>query len=186
MRLHKSAKYMASLDDIESERLRLHGAAHRFPSGHVPANKGLRRPGFAPGRMAETQFKKGHTPKNYLPLGTVKANADGYLRIKIAARSNGKGANDKAWEFVHKKVWEAAHGPIPKGHRIWWKDRDHENCSPENLELLSGKEHMARTTIHRMPKELKDTIYLMGRLNRKIRRIERGKERHQRTAQASI
>jgi hypothetical protein len=31
--------------------------ATQFQTGHAPANKGLRRPGFAPGNMASTQFK---------------------------------------------------------------------------------------------------------------------------------
>jgi hypothetical protein len=177
--LHKTEKYMESPNACRLRRGDNVGASFRFLPGHVPANKGLSRPGYAPGRMATTQFKKGQRPGNYLPIGTVKANADGYLRVKVAEESNGKGANDKAWEFVHKKVWEAAHGPIPKGHRIWWKDKNHANCELGNLELLTDKEHMARTTIHRMPAELKDTIMLAGALKRRIRRIERDGTRHQ-------
>lgn len=188
--LHKSAKYLASPDACRLRRADNVGAPFRFPPGHVPANKGLRRPGYAPGRMRDTQFKKGQRPGNWLPVGTVKANADGYLRRKISdIPKNGHGANDKNWEFVHKRVWEEAHGPIPQGHRIWWKDGDHRNCALENLELLSDKEHMARTTIHLLPAELKDTIMLAGRLKRIIRRKTREAlhgEQHHGTAQASV
>src|SRR5437868_4293200 len=35
------------------------GIGTRFVKGQAPANKGLRRPGWAPGRMRETQFKAG-------------------------------------------------------------------------------------------------------------------------------
>ncbi len=35
------------------------GLEYRFPKGHVPVNKGKKMPGFGPGRMKETQFKKG-------------------------------------------------------------------------------------------------------------------------------
>jgi len=154
------------------------GVPHRFQRGHVPANKGLRRPGWWAGRMRETQFRKGQRPGNYLPVGTVRANADGYLRRKISdVPGNGHGANDKNWEFVHRRVWEDAHGPIPKGHRIWWKDRNHQNCALENLELLSDAEHMARTTIHNLPKRLKDTLQLAGRLKRRIRSREKQTKR---------
>ena len=149
---------------------------HEFKPGHVPANKGLRRPGWHVGRMKETQFKKGQRPPNTLPVGTIQANADGYLRIKVSddpEAPDAKGAKSPNWEFVHKRVWEAAHGPIPPGHRIWWKDRNHENCALENLELLSDKEHMARTTIHNLPKELKETVQMKGRLKRVIRRKEK-------------
>src|SRR5207253_2069672 len=111
-----------------------HGKATQFPKGHAPANKGLRRPGYSVGRgrMQETQFKKGQKPGNWLPVGTVKPNADGYLQIKISDAPeppDAKGANSPNWEFVHKRVWEAAHGPIPEGYRIWWKDGDRTNCA---------------------------------------------------------
>jgi hypothetical protein len=85
-----------------------------------------------------------------MPVGTVKPNADGYLRMKVSdfpEPPGERGANSPNWKFLHVMVWEDAHGRIPKGHRIWWKDRNHKNCALENLELLSDKEHMARTTI---------------------------------------
>src|SRR5690242_9457890 len=59
------------------------GAGSRFPKGHVPANKGLRRPGWAPGRMRETQFTKGQMPHNWRPVGSLRVNSEGYLDIKI-------------------------------------------------------------------------------------------------------
>jgi len=41
------------------------------------------------------------------------------------------------------------------GLYIWWKDGNHRNCALENLELLSGADHMARTTVHKVsPKHL--------------------------------
>ena len=165
-----------------------HSIAARIQKGNVPLNKGLRRPGYFRGRMRETQFSKGHRPANYLPVGTIKPNSDGYLRIKVSEQSNGRGGSDKAWEFVHKRVWEAAYGPIPKGHRIWWKDGDHMNCAFENLELLSDAEHMARTTIHRKPPEIKETIYTLINLKRTIamREKRRGEEQAQRPAGPSV
>jgi hypothetical protein len=173
--LRKTDEYMASPAACRLRRGDNVGAACRFLPGHVPANKGSRRPGWAPGRMAATQFKKGQRSPNYLPIGTIKMDSDGYLRRKIANGIGGSG-NAKVWEFVHRRVWEAAHGPIPKGHRIWWKDRNHNNCALDNLELLSDKEHMARTTIHRLPPELKSTILWAGALKRRIGRMERGKK----------
>jgi hypothetical protein len=50
--------------------------ATQFPKGHVPANKGLRRPGWGPGRMKTTQFQKGTragaAARNWVPVGTIK------------------------------------------------------------------------------------------------------------------
>jgi hypothetical protein len=164
--------------------------ASQFPKGHVPANKGLRRPGWFAGRMRETQFKKGNRPHDWLPVGTIQANADGYLRMKVRddrGTSAGKGGSSTNWMFVHKMVWESAHGPIPPGHRIWWKDRNHLNCALENLELLTDQEHMARTTIHNLPPELKQVIQLNGALKRRIQRMEQhGEKQHLRPARPSL
>ena len=66
--LKKSAAYMASPDACRWRRDSSGGIPYRFKPGHVPANKGLRRPGWAPGRMRETQFKRGM--RNPLLAGT--------------------------------------------------------------------------------------------------------------------
>lgn len=156
------------------------GRAHRFQKGIVPANKGLRRPGWYRGRMRETQFKKGQPPTNTMPLwsfrwircGSGKGRGKGtaYMALKT-----GKPAPPpmNGWEWVHKMVWEQAHGPIPAGHRIWWKDGDHANNALSNLELLSDRDHMLRTTVHNLPKPLVEVIQLAGALKRKIRAKER-------------
>lgn len=175
--LHKSAEYLASPAACRLRRGDNVGKSHRFAPGHAPANKGLRRPGWSMGHMQETQFKKGSRTgaanNKWKPVGTVMPNADGYLRIKVADQPEsiaGKGAASTNWQFVHRRVWEAAHGPIPKGHRLWWKDGNHLNCALDNLELLSDKEHMARTTIHNYPPQLKDAIRAAAVLDRTIRK----------------
>jgi len=178
--LSKTEAYLASPDACRLRRGPNPGVRFRYPKGHVPANKGLRRPGYAVGRMKETQFKKGQKPGNTLPIGTIAPNGDGYLRIKVKDEPQsiaGKGALSTNWEFVHRRVWEAAHGPIPEGHRIWWKDGNHQNNDLDNLELLNAEEHMARTTIHTFPPELKETLQLKGQLNRAIT-MKVKKEKH--------
>ncbi|HYM24943.1 MAG TPA: hypothetical protein VEU08_17120, partial [Vicinamibacterales bacterium] len=69
MGLHKSATFMASPAAYRFRRDYHAGWEHRYPKGHVPANKGLRRPGYSVGRgrMQETQFKKGVPSRNYMP-----------------------------------------------------------------------------------------------------------------------
>jgi len=61
--VQKSAKYCANL--AWRSRLPIVGRLYRFPKGHVPMNKGRRRPGWFAGRMRETQFK-GIYIHNYL------------------------------------------------------------------------------------------------------------------------
>jgi HNH endonuclease len=166
--LRKSPAYISNMCRLQlGQKI---GERYCFPKGHVPANKGLRRPGYAPGRMAQTQFKKGQTPHNTFPLWSFRVNTDGYLLLKTGAVAP---KPNNGWEWVHKLVWEQANGAIPRGHRIWWKDGDRLNCSLGNLELLSGAEHMARTTIHNLPPNLKEVLAWSGALKRRIRRIER-------------
>ncbi len=163
--LHKTQEYLDSPVACRLRRGDNVGWAHRFEKGQVPHNKGLRRPGWFRGRMRETQFKKGKQPRNTMCLWSFRVNTDGYLLLKTG--KPGAKPND-GWEWVHKLVWEHAHGPIPEGHRIWWKDRDHLNNSLANLELLSGADHAARMTIHNLPPELKQVIQLTGAINRAI------------------
>lgn len=174
--LKKSSSYLeAMLKNFGSA-----GERFRFKKGQTPANKGLRRPGWFAGRMRETQFKKGQKSHNIIPIGTVQPNSYGYLRIKVAdapEEPGFRGARSRNWIFLHRLVWEQAHGPIAPGYRIWWKDGDHTNCALENLELISGAEHMARTTIQNWPEDIKVAIRLNGVLKRSIRtRIRREEE----------
>src|SRR5258708_39700214 len=55
----KSAEFDASPESGRLKKGESRGAAFRFRKGHVPLNKGLRRPGWSPGRRRETQFRKG-------------------------------------------------------------------------------------------------------------------------------
>jgi hypothetical protein len=184
--LRKTEEYMASREACWLRRDNSAGIPFRFKKGLTPWNKGLRRPGWAPGRMAETQFKKGHQPCNTYPVGAIVMNTDGYLRRKIAEDRPGHGATSQNWELVHRRVWEDAHGPIPKGSRIWWKDGDHTNCALENLELLNGKQHMARTTIHTLPPELAYTIQLLGAVHRQINQRINGEKQTLRSARPPV
>jgi hypothetical protein len=181
--LKKSTAYMASPAACRLRRGDNVGWAHRFPKGHVPWTAG-RKVGTR-GRSGETQFKKGQRPPKWLPIGTVKMDSDGYLRRKIAEGLGGSG-NAKVWEFVHRRVWEEAHGPIPKGMRIWWKDGNHFNCALENLELLRGADHMARTTIHNYPPELKQVMRLAGKLRRKLEERANAEEHDRGSAQPPV
>jgi hypothetical protein len=152
------------------------GWAYRFPKGHVPFNKGLRRPGWGPGRMKETQFKpgvrQGAAARNWRPIGTIAVDAEGYRRVKVREGKKGEAygfGNTKIWPLLHRQVWEQHNGPIPEGHIVVFKDRDRGNCDIENLELITLAENMRRNTIHNYPPEVRDAIRALASLNRAIR-----------------
>lgn len=166
--LKKSAAFHA--DQKRSGRfnkLTTSGAPFRFPKGHVPANKGLRRPGWAPGRMAETQFKQGQFPVNRDPdfyvLGALRINTDGYIDMRI---SFDKGA--MGWRMLHLILWEDARGPIRRGYCLRFKDGKRLNVELDNLVLISRAENMRRNSIRNLPAPLRDTIQLLGQLKRQI------------------
>ena len=160
--LRKSAAFLAS---TASGRLRpgsAIGLDGRFKKGLVPHNKGVK--GWdAGGRSRATQFKKGQTPHTWVPIFTEVVDADGYLRVKLT--DNG---NRFDWHFVHVLLWEDAHGPIPTGHVVVFKNNDRSRVVLDNLECISRQELCRRNSIHRYPPELRQVIRLAGKLKRTI------------------
>lgn len=158
--------------------------ATRFKPGQVSHNKGLRRPGWAPGRMRETQFKpgvrQGVAASNWCPIGTIRPDSEGYQRIKVREAQPGEAygfGNTRVWPLLNRYLWEQAHGPIPPGHSVLFKDGNRQRCVIENLELVSRADLMRRNTIHNLPAPLPQTLQLLGALTRKIRRMSRVQEK---------
>lgn len=155
-------KSEAFLLSAASGRLRgERGRATRFAMGGASWNKGKRyQPG---GRASLTQFTKGQRPHNVAPIGTRRrTSSDGYWRVKVA--------EPNVWRFVHREVWEAAHGPVPAGMALRFRDGDRGNCALDNLELVERRVLMARNSVHNMPAPLPELVMLRGALVRKINR----------------
>lgn len=170
--LKKSPKYLASPAACRLRRGDNVGAACRFLPGHVPANKGLRRPGWAPGRMAATQFKPGNAPHTTLPVGSYRIDKQGNLQRKIGTA---QGNNSKRWRGVHELVWVAAHGPVPPKHICVFKPGMRtavlEEITLDRVECITLAENMRRNSYHnRYPKEIGLAIQARGALIRKINR----------------
>lgn len=177
--LAKSAAYLAS-----PAACRLghgQGGATRFAKGHVPANKGLRRPGWGPGRMKESQFKKGErrgvANRVWKPIGTERITVDGYLERKVhddapegVTQQEANRLRQRRWRLVHLIVWEEANGPVPRGYAVTFKNGDKRDIRLDNLTLITRRELMKRNSIHNLPKPLAQTIQLLGALNRQIRK----------------
>lgn len=150
------------------------GAAYRFKKGHAPANKGLRRPGWAPGRMRETQFKKGIVPVNLLPIGATVVNGDGYLVRKVKAT----GLQRERWLPVHREIWVRAHGSVPFNHVVAFKPgrktTNLEETTLDGIELITRTELAKRNRMWNIyPRELARAIQLRGALKRRINTLER-------------
>lgn len=158
--------------------------ANQFKKGAAPKNKGTRRPGWAPGRMAETQFRPGRPAceaANYVPIGSEKFDSKRGVTVrKITDDPQLFPAN--RWRPVHVLVWEAANGAIPHGHLCRFRDGmktlDSSLITVDRLELVTLAENMRRNTLHRYPKHVVSAIQLRGTLIRKINRLTR-EHRHE-------
>lgn len=182
--LRKTREFLASAESglLRKGEQREASKATQFKPGQVPPNKGLRRPGYAPGRMAQTQFKKGRrsgkAAENWVPIGTIRTDTEGYQRIKVREAVYGKEAsgfgNTKVWPLLNRYVWEQHRGPIPPDHAVCFKDGKRANCEIENLECISRAELARRNVMWtRYPRDLALAIQLNGALKRKMRRIAR-------------
>ena len=128
----------------------------------------LRHEGLpARGRSSETQFKKGQKPHTWLPVGSTRVSADGYLQRKISDTGY-----PRDWKSIHILLWEEHVGPIPTGHCVCFKDNNKQNVVIDNLELITRAERMRRNSIHRYPPELKSAIRVISKLKRTIQEVE--------------
>lgn len=142
--------------------------ATQFKPGTVPPNKGLRRPGWTAGNMAASQFRAGNRPHTWVPVGSYRVNADGYLDRKVTDDGPARGH----WVAVHRLVWTAANGPVPAGHAVVFRPGHRttvaEDITLDALELVSRAELMRRNSLHNLPPDLVEVIRLRGAVNRQI------------------
>jgi hypothetical protein len=182
--------YLASPDSCRLRRGDNIGAAYRFKPGLTPFNKGLRRPGWGPGRMKETQFQKGQRSgvavRLYKPIGTERLSKDGYLERKV----NDGLPPQRRWRAVHLIVWEAAHGPLPPGHAVCFKQGRKSAIAAEitidALYLSTRRDLMRRNTVHNLPKELARVVQLRGAVNRQINKRARNEKQDRRSSKSPV
>lgn len=107
------------------------GRTGRFQKGRESSNKGKK--GACAAGCEKTWFRKGHTPKNYRPVGSERVNVDGYIEVKVADPSK--------WKLKHRVVWESVNGKIPKDSIIIFRDNDKTNTDIGNLMLIKRATH---------------------------------------------
>lgn len=172
--LRKTPEYLASPWACRLRRGGNVGAKTRFKKGQPAFNKGIKRPpGWAPGRMRETQFRKGErrgrAAELYQPIGTERISKDGYLERKV----NDDMPLQQRWRAVHILLWEEHLGPLPPGFAVCFKNGDKRDIRIDNLALLSRADLMRRNTYHRYPKAVALAIQARGALTRAINRASR-------------
>ena len=113
------------------------------------------------------QFKKGHIPANHKPVGYERITKDGYVEVKTA--------EPNVFELKHRLVWVEWNGPIPSGCNIQFRDGNRQNCSIDNLYIISRSEQMRNENSYhaRYPEEVKKLIQLKGALHRQINKASK-------------
>lgn len=151
------------------------GQQTRFKKGHKSWNIGKNAKDYVSPenyqKMAANHFKKGGLPPNTKHDGAITLRHDKsgvkYYYIRIAKAK---------WVLLHQKIYQDAHGPIPKNHIIVFKDRNPLNVTLDNLECITREENMHRNSFHRLSPEIKQTIKVLTKLKKSIRN---GKKQNQ-------
>jgi len=158
--LKKSREFKRKQGDI----LITSGAEHRYPKGHIPANKGKKQTEYmtaeAIERTKETRFKKGQVSCNALADWEEVVDRDGYIYVKIPEL--------RKKTLKHRLVWEQTHGKIAKGYNVQFLDGNRQNCALENLYIISRKEQINQNSIQRYPNEIKTAMHRIGKINKLI------------------
>jgi Mor family transcriptional regulator len=164
----KSQEYLDNWELSGRGRMIECGKAYRFKKGHVSWNKDKSPKDYMPAesydKIKPTQFKKGGLPANTKHDGAIVLRHDksgqSYYYIRIAKAK---------WALLHAKIYQDAHGPIPKNHIIVFKDRNSLNVTLDNLECITRQENMLRNSFHRLTPEIKQTIKVLTKLKKTIR-----------------
>ncbi len=178
--LHKSAHYMESdrSGRIQRGRCDPRMVATQIKPGSTPWNKGTKGVSGHHPNTRRTQFKKGSmsgaAQHNYVSIGSYRISKDGYLEQKT---NDDHPVPARRWVGVHRLVWEAANGPVPRGHVVCFlpgrRSAEVEKITLDALELVSRAELARRNHPRSRNPELAKLVQLKGAITRQVNRIAR-------------
>ena len=135
-----------------------------FRKGQVPSNKGKKMSPEIYEKVKGTMFKKGQNPHNAKPVGyecvQKKVTGEQYIYIKVEGK--------RKLTLKHRYLWEQAHGKIPKGYNIQFKDGNTLNCELENLYIISREEQMKQNSIMNYSPQMITLLHTVGKFKRII------------------
>lgn len=169
--LHRTADFIASTARARTLARTGEACGKRFTPGHRCWNAGMKGLQMG-GASIKTQFKKGHRPQTWVPLGSLRIYGGeyGYHQRKVADT----GDMHTDWKCLHVLKWERYRGKVPRGHVVIFRDKDRANIKIANLECISRAELARRNNIWaNYPPELARLIQLKGALQRQINKRER-------------
>jgi hypothetical protein len=157
--LKKSPEFLKMELGKQAERLKIVGASSRFKKGRIAENKGKPMPDELYAKCKATMFKKGNVPHNTKYDGAERITKDGYIQIRISKN---------VYKLKHRVVYAEHHGLIPDDMKIRFKDGNKLNVCIDNLKAITIGENMAKNTIMRFPKEVRQTIRILNKIKKVI------------------
>ena len=152
-------------------------ASTQFKAGQKSWNSG-KKGWTSGGRSAETRFQKGRKPEdnaNYLPIGSLRTTAGGYLERKVSDDPTIYPA--RRWVAVHRLAWEKENGPVPDGHVVVFKPgmatTDPEQITLDKVDCITRAENMRRNSPRTRDPEMAGLYQLKGAINRQLNRIKK-------------
>ena len=167
-----------SPDEIKGWRARTKNprpTPSRFQKGHTPFSKGKKWDEYmspeSQARSRMTTFKKGDTPHNTQPLGSISIMS-GYWVMKVTNVGN----QHQKWKFLHRLLWEKEKGPIPKGMNVVFRNGDRNDIRMENLMLMDRKEMARYTPVDDSEPEMQRFSEIVARVAAKVAEKMKGEE----------
>lgn len=168
--IKKSDEFMSSPDSGRMQPGQCISPETQFKKGQQSATKGKRIEAIIKNEQKlkhwreNCLWKKGHKPYNTGKDGDVRWRSNpGYYFIRIS---------ENKWEFLHRRIWEQKHGPVPEGCNIIFIDGDRRNCNIENLRCVSNAELAEMNRHTKYPIELRRAIELNNKLKKTIKKHE--------------
>ena len=91
-------------------------------------------------------LRRGPDNHRYKPVGSICVKGPSGNRRKpvVYVKVCDTGCSETRWRLLGRVVWEQAHGPLPAGSVLWFRDRDTLNCELANLEAITMAERLRR------------------------------------------
>ena len=177
--LHKATEFKAAMTRAAISNPAHPGRKHLFGANAPPWNKGLKGITGTHPNSRRQQYRRGNISGRAAqlckPINTLRIGRDGLLERKVC---DTPGPTERRWHPVHRLVWQAAHGPVPAGHIVFFKvgrkSTELDDSTLEAVELVTRAENMRRNSVHtQYPPELARLVQLRGALQRQINRKTR-------------
>ncbi len=178
MGLLKSEAFAASDKSGRIVRGGTLGQAWQFKPGQNSWSKGLKGVVGVQPECRATQFRPGERPLNWLPVGSLRINSEGYLDRKV---NDLPGPQNVRWKPVHRLIWIEANGVVPQGHVVVFRPGQRTTVVAEitldRLDLVTKQELMRRNSVHTVyPPEVARLVQLNGALKRQINKRARDEQ----------